>query len=635
MAQKNLAAKRPTAPRTYQHVQVSDLSGGLDLRRSPTLLSPDRARTLTNYSIATPGEIAVRAGYQAFTSTSLGSTRGQGGARVYLNSTVFTLYGWGGGVYNVPDGGAISTTPIYSTVSPTNEVFFPYDRTLVAVLDGANRPRMSTDGSTWVTMGVDAPTSTCTPTTAAGGSLSTSEFEVTFGYKHRGTAQDGNITTNVSTFSLTNTGAVSVVVPNSTDPKIVANGAIVIYARNKTAGESVLRRASSGAMSSGASSTFVLTSSNWSANDEAPTNHNIPENYDFAVVWKNRWWAKDHTVGNRLHFTELFQNQSWPTLFYIDIPFERGDEITALIAQGDTLLVFGQSKVFLVIGQTSLDFEVRPSAGAQAGALGPRAVAAIENGIVHASGEGIHIYDGASDRLLTFDIQPAWRDLVRNSASADLALVSVAHHFPYQELRVSVPRRYPSADRGEFVLDLNRTRESQTPAWTATDRAIGGYILWDGDEPVTGNRGRLLSWSPTEGRLFEESTGTSANSSNMTAEYEGPHLATGLNRVRFIDHYGEYEPHGGAFTVEVLVDGVSQGQETIPIGSGLATYGSGLYGTATYGGAGRRAYQSMLPIEAEGRTVWEKSVYVGMESFKVFTYAVGMVPEPSPRRFSE
>lgn len=632
MAKSGLTAKRPVAPRTYQHVAVSDLSGGLDLRRSPTLLSSDRARVLLNYSIATPGEIAVRPGYQAFAATNLGSTRGQGGQRVYLERTQFTLYAWGGGIYLPGDGGTLPSSARYSTISDTSEVFFPYDRQLVSVFDGVNRPRMSTDGSTWLLHGIDAPSAQSSASSLSSGSLSASEFEFTFSHKHRGTGHESNISTVVSTMTLSATGAAHLELANSTDPKV---DAFVVYARNKTAGESVLRRASSGSINGGASSTHRITSSNWSANDEAPTNHNVPGPHRFGVVWKNRWWAASSVVGNRLHFTELFQNQSWPTLFFIDIPFERGDEITALIAQGDTLLVFGQSKVFLVIGQTSLDFEVRPSAGAQAGALGPRAVAAIEQGVVHASAEGVHIYDGASDRLLTFDLQPGWRDLVRNSASTSLEHVALVHHFPYQELRVAVPRKYPSSGMGEWILDLNRTRESQTPAWTETNRTIGGYILWDGDEPQTGNRGRLLSWSPTEGRLFEESTGTTANSSNLTAEYEGPHLATGLNRARVIDHYGEYEPHGGAFSVEVVVDGLSQGAQSIPIGAGLAVYGSALYGSANYAGAGRRQYHRMLPVSAEGRTVWLKTQYTGQETFRQFTYAVGMVPETKPRAFSE
>jgi hypothetical protein len=632
MAKSAIKTRPPTASPTYQVLDVQDLSGGLDLRRSPTLVAGDRARVLKNYSLASPGEIVVRPGHTAFSTTTLGSSRAQGARRIYLASTQFMLLAWGGNVYRPPDNGVQSSVIDYSTVSETNQVFFPYDRTLVAVFDGANRPWKSTGSTTWTRMGIDGSTGISSASSVASGSLSASDFEFGHSYKDRGTGHESNVSTQLSTRSLGATGAIQLQIPNSSDAQV---DAIVVYARNKTAGETVLRKATSGAMSAGVSSTFTITSSAWSANDEAPTNHNPPDAYKFAVIWKNRWWAPDGTIGNRLHFTEIFQPQSWPTLFYIDLPFERGDEITTVIGQGDTLVVFGQNKPFLIFGQTSLDFEVKPSAGAQTGALGPRAATVIENGIVHAAADGVFLFDGATDKYLSHDIEPGWRDLVKNTAASALALIDCAYHFPYKELRVSVSRLYPRAEPGEWVLDLNRTREAQTPAWADTDRAIGGYILWDGNEPTQGNRGRLLSWASTNGQLFEESVGTTANSSNMVAEYEGSHLATGLNRARFIDVHGEYEPHAGAFTVEAVVDNVSQGQISIGIGAGLASYGSTTYGGGLYAGAGRRKFHTMLPLGAEGRTVWIKTSYSGQESFRMFTYAIGIVPEPAPRAFSE
>ena len=629
---KAAKTRSPKATRTYQVLEIPDLSGGLDLRRSPTLLGTDRARVLRNYSLTTPGELVVRAGYTLFSTTNLGASRGQGGQRVYLAGAQFTLFAWGGNVYRPTDGGALSTTPDYSTVSPTAAVFFPFDRTLVGIFDATNRPRKSTGDTTWTLMGIEASAGQCTITSLAGGSLSASEFEVTFSYKDRGTGHESNISTVVSTFTRGTTGALHLEIPNSSDAQV---DAIVTYARNKTAGEQVLRKASSFAAQGGASSTHRITSSGWSANDEAPTNHHVPGPHKWATPWKNRLWAPSSVVGNRLHFTELFQPQSWPTLFFIDLPFEKGDSITATIAQGDTLLVFGQSKVFLVIGQTSLDFEVRPSAGAQAGALGPRAVAAIENGVVHAATEGVFIFDGATDRYLSFDIEPGWRDLMAHATSADLDRIAVVYHFPYKELRISVPRVYPRGTPGEWVLDLNRTRESEQPAWTDTDREIGGYILFDGAEPGQGNRGRLLTWHSTSGRLFEESTGTTANSSNMVAEYEGPHLDMGLHRARFIDLHGDYEPIDGAYTVEAVVDGISQGQVSVTLGGGLARYGSTTYGGGVYGGASRRKFFQMLPLSAEGRSVWLKTSYSGQDAFRHYNYAIGLVPETTPITFSE
>src|SRR6185436_7534382 len=570
-----VVAQVSRAARTYQTVTVPDLSGGLDLRRTATLLAPDRSRICRNFSLQQPGEIRVRAGWTAFSTTNLGAGRPQGGRRVYLGSTQVTLIAWNGAVYLPGDTGALSGTPVYSTISPSNMVFFPYDRQLVAVFDGTNRPAKSTNGVTWTRMGIDAPTGFSTNSaSASSGNLLANTYEIAYSYKDRGLAHESNIGTT-SRLVLGATGAIDVQVANSSDAQV---DAFIVYARNLTAGEQVLRKVSSQAQSGGAGSTFTIQSSAWGSNDEAPTSHAVPGAYRFGVVWKNRWWAADAVVLNRLHFTELFQPQSWPLLFYIDIPFEKGDEITACYAFGDTLLVFGQSKVFVILGQTNLDFEVRPSAGTQTGALGPNCVEGIENGVVHLSAEGLHIFDGSADQLLTFDLEPAVRDVMQQTPSTGLERCDCVYHFPAKELRVSVPRVFPFGTPGEWVLDLNRTREGQTPAWGTTDRAISGYVILDGDEPVTGTRGRLLSLGSTAGQIFEEHVGVTANGSNMVAEYEGPHLSVGLHRARFIDSFGEYEPHTGTFTEEVVIDGVSQGQVAITIGSGLAYYGIAAYG---------------------------------------------------------
>lgn len=627
-----LKSRRPLASRTPQIIEVTELSGGLDLRRSPTLVAQDRARVLRNMSLSEPGALVVRAGYQAYSTNSLGGDRIQGGVRAYLASTQITVIAYGGAIYEVRDSGQINSTAVYSTISPTQEVFFPYDRTLVAVMDSANRPRKSTNGVTWTRMGIDAPSGVSTLAQgASSGSLLANIYEIGFSYKDRGLAHESNVG-STQRITLGTTGSINAQIVNSSDAQV---DAIVTYGRNVTAGETVLRRFSSQAQGAGASSTIVIDSSNWSANTEAPTNHNVPGPYAFGVSWKNRWWAKDNLVGNRLHFTELFQPQSWPTLFYIDIPFERGDEITALVPQGDTLLVFGQSKVFLIIGQTSLDFEVRPSAGAQAGCLGPRAVEVIEQGVLHASAEGKFVFDGASDKLLSFDIEPGWRDLIQHTASTALANVAVVYEFKHKEIRCAVPRLFPRGTRGEWVLDLNRTRETETPAWTDTDRDIAGYIHFNGDEPTAGNRGRLFSWPSSGGRLFEESTGFTANSSNMTAEYEGPHIALGLHRARLISVRGEYEPHAGALTVEPVLDEVSQGSQGVTIGAGIAQYGSAVYGSAMYGGSGRRMFSNIQPLAAEGRTAWVKASYAGQEPFRLFSYALEIVPESAVRGFSD
>jgi hypothetical protein len=619
----------------YQVLQQADLTGGLDLRRAQTRMAAERSRTCLNFSLSEPGTLRVRPGYAAWSSNSLGSSGGQGGVRAYLASTQFSLYAWGGGVYKPTDTGGLSTTPVLSGLASTaSQVHFCYDRHIVGVFDSTSTPQKSTNGTDWTRLGIAAGSVASTLSTGGStGKLSTSEFEVTYTYKDRGLAfESDGAPVSTTTIESTASGAITVNIPNSTDAQV---DAIVVYARNKTAGESVLRRVSSLAQSTGASSTYVITSSAWSAETEIPTTHGTAPVLKFAVNWKNRWWGADATVENRIWFTDLFQNQAWYALYYIDLPFERGDAVAALVPLGDTLVVFGGTRSYLIIGATSLDFEVRPSAGSQAGALGPRAVAAIENGIVHAASEGVFLFDGATDKLLTYDLEPAWRDLIERSSATDLATVALLHDYLQKELRIAVPRLYPWGTRGEWVLDLNRTREGGEPAWAQTSRSIGGYIHWNGDEPTAGDRGKIVSWSPSVGSLYQESVGDTWDSSNVTAEFEGPAFSLGLSRARFVDLHAEVEPHGGAFTVEAVTDGVSQGQLSLNIGEAGAVLGTAIAGVSTLPGAGRRKCHTHLPLSADGRSVTVKASYTGAERFAWFGYAIGLVPEVVPRQWTE
>ena len=459
----SIKTRSPRVARTPQILPVDDLTGGMDLQRSPTLLSANRSLKLKNFGVGEPGALTVNPGYTRVSSASYGSVRATGGARVYVGGSAFSLVAMDGAVYN-PTDAWVRGAAVYSTISTGNQTFFPHDRDLVMVMDGANRPRFSTNGSSWMLSGIDRPSSAATLSTLSTGGLTSGEYEIAYSYKHRGTAHESNVSSG-STITITaSSGAIQATASPSTDTKV---DAFVWYAKHKLPdGESVFRK-----HSSGAASTVTITSSNWTSNDEAPTNHNVPVNgLRFGVSWKSRWWAPSGTVGNRLYFTELFQPQAWPSLFFIDIPFEKGDSITALQPLGDTLIVFGQSGVFLVIGQTSLDFEVRPSAGADFGAFGPRSIARVEQAALHASGDGVSSFDGAADRHLEHDIQPAWRDLVKNAAGTDLSAIACIYDALTEVLRVAVPRVYPTGAKGEWLLNLNRTRDQDgVPAWSRTD----------------------------------------------------------------------------------------------------------------------------------------------------------------------
>lgn len=621
-----LKTQRTRIASSPQLLRVDDLSGGIELRQSPSLLKPSQARLLRNWSLQEPGALVTFPGWESFSTTSLGSRRIQGGQRVYLEDTApFTLAADNGNVYKPSDAGVWGAA-VLSSRSTTAQHYFPHDRSFVADFDGTNIPQKTTNGTTWTQMGIGAPATDPVASAVAGGSLiDANTYEVSYSYVDTELGHEGN---ESDTDTVAMSGAnltLRVAVTASADTQV---DGIYIYVRNVTAGETVRRRWSN-TPSANATANIDITTSTWTSNVDAPTDHTVPiATLGWAVIWKNRWWAPDTAAKNRLYFTQIFEPQSWPALFFVDIPFERGDSIAAVAAQGDTLVVWGKSsQAFVIIGQTSLDFEVRPALGAQAGALGPRCVWVIENGIVHVAAEGAYIFDGAGDRLLSYNIDPGWQDLVQRSSSADLEKVAVVYHGLRKELRIAVPRLYPYGAAGEWVLDLNRTRTQEIPAWTSTDRTIGGFIHWDGNETTTGNRGRLFSWSNTVAKLFEEAVGSNADGSDLVCDYEGSTHATGGFMASFTEGYAEFQPAGGTFTITPYVDGAGKGSISLDIGASLALVGSGIVGTSVIGSAARLMVPFMFPLSAEGRTMALRARYQGQFSFKWFTYSAELVPE--------
>jgi hypothetical protein len=627
-------AKVALGDKGYRLVAVDDLTGGVDLRRSPSLLQTTRARVLRNVSLQEPGAWQPYPGWRTFSTTVAGAAI-VGARRIYLKDATFTLTGFINGFIFKPSDAGVWGPAVAGGRSTVNQHYFVYDRNLVALFDGTAPMVKSVDGTTWTAFGIDKRAGPGPGLVAiAGGTLvAGNTYEVAYTYADDALSAESNASAVSSGSLAAGQGTLRVTVGRSDDPQV---DTIYIYARNVTAGESVLRRAGSVPNPAGATATFDITSPSQFFPDglEVPTRHDLPKAMSYGVVWRNRWWGLSATVGNRIHFTEVFLPQAWPDLYYVDIPFEKGDRITGLVALGDTLIVFGNTGVFLIIGQTSLDFEVRPSAGAVAGSLGLRAVWVIEQGVVHCAEGGVYIFDGASDRLLSDSIVTGWRDTMERADPADLSLIAVTYHERRKEVRVSVPKLYETPDPGEWILDLSRTREQETEAWTSTDRAIGGYIPWDGKEVVTGDQGRLLSWKRALGALAEESIGTTNDGGNMTCIYEGPALLAAPRRwTRFIDLFGEYGPAEGSFHIEVRVDDVPVTVLPFNIAAALSLYGSATYGGAAYGGRLRRNFTSMLPLISEGLTLTLRATYIGTKVFRWFTYAVGHRPEPQLRGF--
>jgi hypothetical protein len=612
--------------------QVRDLTAGVNLRPTATTIQPNQARRLVNALISNIGELGIYPGFVSFLTSSLGARRAQGAKRIYLSGSTFTLMADNGNIYKPSDAGVVGGT-VLTGRDASNPIDFVYDRDIVAVFDGTNVPKKSKDGTTWTQLGITQPAAPVLTAPVASGSLINGhQYEVSYAYYDDTLNQTSNAT---------NTSTITLATPNltirvATTASVATDvDKIKIYVRDVTAGDSVRRLA---ATITNSTTTTDITANTWDGQEEAPTDHNVSVAMSFGVVWKNRWWGRDATVKNRLRFTQIFQNQSWPATFFVDIPFERGEDITLLVPLGDILVVFGYTKFYLIIGQTSLDFEVRPALGAQTGAFGFRAGDAVESGIAHASPQGVYLFNGASDELLSYPIDTAWQAMVQKASADELSKLPMTYHKLTKELRAAVPYLYPTGGRGEWILDLNRTKAGDQqggqsgPAWFATTRTVGGYLQWDGNEATTGNQGRIFSWDATTARLYEERTGTTANGADITMEYDGYMLPFGIQIARLIDSYLEYQPAQGTLTVDLKVDGRLMGSQSFDLGGSLPRYGTARYGVDRYSGAADRSMLPIMwPLEAEGHSAQFFIKYTGHDTPKFYTYGHNAFEEPVPR----
>lgn len=603
------------------------MTAGVNLRPSASSIKESQARRLLNCSISNKGELVSYPGWETFSITpSLGARRIQGAKRVYTEVQTRTVFVDNGSVYAVKDdrNNTFPFTPP-SARSTTNAVDIVFDRDIFAIFDGLSVPVYAAEiEDIFYQLGITAPSAPSLSAVAGGSLVSGNTYEVGYAYVNSGYRNQ------MSSLSVTDTqqvsgGNLSIRVPitASSDPQV---DEVRIYARDVTAGETVLRLA---ATFDNTSNDRDLTSNTWDGQEEAPEDHGVaPTGLQFGFVWKNRWWG---VIGNTLHFSEIFQPLNWPSTYNVDIPLENGEVIKGGRPLGDILVLFGHTRAYIITGQTALDFEVRPALGSQTGVLGFNSLDAVESGILHAGVDGVYLYNGATDTLLSYPIQPAWQHMVATASPTDLARVPVVYHKAEKEVRIAVADRYPDGGRGEWILDLNRSL-GEEPAWFSTDRDIGGYVAWDGPEDTAGNQGRILSFPTTAALFREERVGTTADGGSLTAEYDGPALPLGLQMNRVVDTYVEVQPLGGTLTVDLAVDGALQGAQTVTTSGAVSLYGVGLYGVASYSTVYLRQTKPLIwPLTAEGRTAQLFIRYTGTDTMKFFSYTHNVVPETYPR----
>jgi hypothetical protein len=132
----------------------------------------------------------------------------------------------------------------------------------------------------------------------------------------------------------------------------------------------------------------------------------------YVATHQDLMWAAHTTEStvdhpSRIRWSHTGDAGSWRQNDWIDIDSHDGDEITAIAAFRDQLLVFKRNSVHAVFGYSADTFQVVQIAGT-IGAVSQRAVAVNEQGAFFFDrDDGVYAYDGASIQWVFANLHPA------------------------------------------------------------------------------------------------------------------------------------------------------------------------------------------------------------------------------------
>jgi hypothetical protein len=106
---------------------------------------------------------------------------------------------------------------------------------------------------------------------------------------------------------------------------------------------------------------------------------------------------------SRVYWSDLYQPDR--VLGFADVFPEDGDEITGLTSYQNSLLIFKRAKVYMLLGSSPANFEIR-LVNNFSGCVAPRSITAMDNRVFFLSHDGVYVFDGSSFQRISDPVRP-------------------------------------------------------------------------------------------------------------------------------------------------------------------------------------------------------------------------------------
>jgi hypothetical protein len=539
--------------------------GGINRRDSKFLIRDDQSQELLNFIFDEVGRLTKIPGYVSW-NADVTAGRMLGGERFYKTGGIKHFFeAHNGNLYEGADGPKTFTTRA-TTLSSTATYRMKNFRDRLYIVNGVDANR-KWNGSIVTLMGLVAPAGAATAAVGAAGAVTGTGYtwKVTF----VSATMESNAGPASNSINLTAQRADLTSVPTSADGQVTARRIYRVLSggtQYKFVGE----------IADNVTTTFTDNIADSGLGADVPVDKNVPPICTFIESFKSRLWlAGDANNPRRLYYSEVFEPEAWPALYFIDIPMVQGDEITAIKVLGDFLVIYGHTGIYMVFGDNVFEFVVRRSSAA-VGCDSDRTIQDAENVHIYLTHFGVYAFDGATTRRLSEEVGP----LLANINQSQVHRAAAGYHEKRKLYRLSVPTGAATENNQELILDI------RTQQWTTTDRAVAHYHILNGP----GDSGQLYTASNTIFRLYEDDTGTTADGVAIRSRWKSKAYTNGP-----IDYTKTYRhillwflATTTVFAVEARLDDSINSVQSFSFSSvtGVGSlYGQGQYGTAVYSGA--------------------------------------------------
>jgi hypothetical protein len=572
---------------------------------------------LLNFMIIEDGSLIGRRGTRQWNAASLGATAVNGATRQYFtgNNQFLALIG---GTVNLGNDATKTFTSSATGFTAGALGWFVQYLNFVYFATTADAPQ-KWDGTSWTPMGVAAPAGTpAVAVGAAGTPNGTYTVIVTFrtptvesnGSPASAAVTVANQNVNVSGIPLGPTGT-------------TARG-VYGFKNAVSSGYQLI-----GVINDNTSTTFTVTTDQGSWTTALPTTNNPPVTGAWLTAqFKNRLWKAGSAANpQRLFFSQIFVPESWNPLYFLDVPFTGGDVITALFVIGDILLIFGNTEIFLLIGDTPFSFILRRSY-AQVGCPSPWAVDRVENTAVHLGRFGVYAFDTTQQKSLSDPIEPQFSGVFPQFNTLNYAFANLATLRFYDRLKAVVVS-FPTG--GDVVADTTWWYFFRRQGWAQDSRASRLLLTLSGRGDAgdlyafDAGAGILRQWD-TSGIYDDDTVAITARAKTGVLAGDDP---TQTKTWRWFT--ARARPANVTLQVTATLDqGVQSDSFTVPLNRGAAV-GSAVVGTSTIG-ADVDDFEEAFGAQMRGRGIELDMSVVYTQMVQISQLYATAIPVPAVRR---